>query len=68
MPGSPVKAWRWTSEAIVDAVEWNARAHAQADLAGNRIGHGRELFALMRAQVGPAEQGACSLFVDEAGA
>ena len=57
-----------TMEAIVDAVEWNARAHAQADLAGNRIGHGRELFALMRAQVGPAEQGACSLFVDEAGA
>ena len=30
-----------------------------------RAGHGRELFAVMRRQVGSAEQGACSLFVDE---
>ena len=54
-----------TMDALVDAGEWDARAHAQASLAANRIGHGRELFGLMRKQVGPAEQGACSLFVDE---
>jgi phosphogluconate dehydratase len=52
-------------DALVDAGEWAARAVAKPELAGNRIGHGRELFALMRRQVGPAEQGACSLFIDE---
>ena len=55
-------------DALVDAGEWNAREHAKPDLAANRIGHGRELFGLMRRQVGPAEQGACSLFVDEGAA
>jgi phosphogluconate dehydratase len=54
-----------TMEALVDAGEWAARSHAKPELAANRTGHGRELFALMRAQVGPAEQGACSLFIDE---
>ena len=54
-----------TMEALVDAGEWASRMHAKPDLAANRIGHGRELFALMRRQVGPAEQGACSLFIDE---
>ena len=54
-----------TMDALVDAGEWNAREAATPALAGNRIGHGRELFALMRVQVGPAEQGACSLFIDE---
>ena len=52
-------------ETLVDAAELNTRALAQASLAANRIGHGRELFALMRNQVGPAEQGACSLFLGE---
>ena len=63
-----IEAEAGTMEALVEAGEWAAREHARAELSTNRIGHGRELFALMRAQVGPAEQGACSLFVDEAGA
>lgn len=54
-----------TMEALVAEAEWQARMPDQADLSGNRSGHGRELFAVMRAQVGPAEQGACALFVDE---
>ena len=62
-----------TMDALVEAGEWNARDAATPQLTGNRHGMGRELFALMRNQVGPAEQGACSLFVgedvvDEAGA
>jgi phosphogluconate dehydratase len=52
-------------EALVDAAEWNARAPESASLQANRTGLGRELFALMRTQVGTAEQGACSLFVTE---
>ena len=54
-----------TMDALVDAAEWNARAPELAPLQGNRTGLGRELFALMRTQVGTAEQGACSLFVTE---
>jgi phosphogluconate dehydratase len=53
-------------EALVDAAEWNARVPESASLQANRTGLGRELFALMRTQVGTAEQGACSLFVTEA--
>jgi phosphogluconate dehydratase len=49
-------------DALVDAAEWAARAPERPDLAGNQHGTGRELFALMRAQAGSAEQGACSLF------
>ena len=55
-------------DALVDAADWTARTAIKPDLAGNRVGHGRELFAMMRRQVGSAEQGACSLFVDESGA
>lgn len=51
--------------ADVDPAEWNARAPRPLDLSDNRDGVGRELFGLMRAQVGSAEQGACSLFVHE---
>ncbi|MFT4179552.1 MAG: phosphogluconate dehydratase [Thermomonas sp.] len=54
-----------TMDALVDAAEWNARDAVKPALAGNRTGHGRELFGLMRKQVGSAEQGACSLFIDE---
>ena len=54
-----------TMEALVNTGEWASRAFAKPDLAANRIGHGRELFALMRRNVSPAEQGACSLFIDE---
>lgn len=51
--------------ADVDPAEWNARAPRPLDLSDNRDGVGRELFGLMRAQVGSAEEGACSLFVHE---
>jgi phosphogluconate dehydratase len=54
-----------TMEARVSDVEWNARAPQCGDLAHNRTGFGRELFALMRAQVGTAEEGGSALFVDE---
>lgn len=50
-------------EALVDAVEWQAREVASADLAHNAIGMGREFFGLFRANAGAAEEGACSLFV-----
>ncbi len=51
--------------ADVDPAEWAARAPRPLDLSGNRVGVGRELFGLMRTHVGSAEQGACSLFVNE---
>jgi phosphogluconate dehydratase len=54
-----------TMHANVPAAEWDARAQRPLDLSSNRVGVGRELFGLMRAQVGSAEQGGCSLFVDE---
>ena len=47
----------------VPEAEWSARAATLPDLSGNAHGVGRELFGLMRANVGPAEEGACSLFV-----
>ncbi len=52
-------------QADVPVAEWAGRAQAVLDLSGNRHGVGRELFSLMRAQVSSAEQGGCSLFVDE---
>ncbi|GAB3346568.1 phosphogluconate dehydratase [Lysobacter tyrosinilyticus] len=52
-------------EVLVDPSEWEARTPELASLQHNRTGLGRELFALMRAQVGTAEQGGCSLFVTE---
>ncbi len=54
-----------TMDALVDAAEWQARVPELAPLQPNRTGLGRELFALMRTQVGTAEQGGCSLFVTE---
>ncbi len=50
--------------AAVDAAAWSARAAQAPDLVPNRTGVGRELFALMRAHTGTAEQGASALFVD----
>ncbi len=52
-------------DALVDAVEWARRPHARIALADNHVGHGRELFGVLRKQVSPAEQGACTLFGDE---
>ncbi|MBP6748143.1 MAG: phosphogluconate dehydratase [Xanthomonadaceae bacterium] len=51
--------------ADVDPAEWASRAPRPLDLRDNRVGVGRELFGLMRTQVGSAEEGACSLFVNE---
>lgn len=50
--------------ALVDASEFEQREISEIDLRANRTGVGRELFGLMRANVGPADQGACALFVD----
>jgi phosphogluconate dehydratase len=50
-----------TIDVLVDASEWAAREPHAPNLAASRTGLGRELFALMRAQVGSAEEGACSL-------
>jgi phosphogluconate dehydratase len=52
-------------EALVDPVVWNARMPEHAPLNAHHAGMGRELFALMRNQVGSAEQGGCSLFPAE---
>ncbi|MGI8560592.1 MAG: phosphogluconate dehydratase [Luteimonas sp.] len=54
-----------TMNVRVDAAEWARRTAHEVAVAGNRTGLGRELFALMRTQCGTAEEGACSLFVDE---
>lgn len=56
-----------TMDAIVAEVEWHARTPQAGDLSANRHGMGRELFAMMRAQVGTAEEGGSALFVDETG-
>ncbi|MGH8077652.1 MAG: phosphogluconate dehydratase [Lysobacter sp.] len=47
---------------LIDDAQWLARTAACPDVAGGHTGMGRELFALMRAQAGTAEEGACSLF------
>ncbi len=65
--GDPIRidAEAGTLHADVPEAEWDARAKHSLDLASNRVGVGRELFGLMRMQVGSAEEGACSLFVNE---
>ncbi|MBR9883284.1 MAG: phosphogluconate dehydratase [Oceanospirillales bacterium] len=50
---------------LVDEAELAARENAVADLSENQFGMGRELFGGMRRLVSGAEQGACTLFVDE---
>ncbi len=52
-----------TLEVELDAADWLARDAVIPQQSGNRFGMGRELFGAMRAQVGTAEEGACSLFV-----
>jgi phosphogluconate dehydratase len=46
----------------LDDAEIATRLPAGIDLEANRQGVGRELFGMMRRDVGSAEQGACSLF------
>ena len=48
-------------EALVDAAVFNQRQPAPIDTAGNDHGAGRELFARLRGQVQPADQGASFL-------
>ncbi|WP_062111347.1 phosphogluconate dehydratase [Aureimonas sp. AU40] len=45
-------------EILVDAAELDARSLAEADLSANEFGLGRELFAVFRRAVGPADRGA----------
>lgn len=51
----------------VDAATLKTRAPAAHDLDHDRWGTGRELFAGLRALVGPAEQGAMSFMLEERG-
>ena len=51
-----------TLDVLVDDAQWRARAVDCPVVTASHTGLGRELFALMRAQAGTAEQGACSLF------
>ncbi|GAB6196168.1 phosphogluconate dehydratase [Lysobacter xanthus] len=50
-----------TVDVLVDAAEFAAREPHRTDLSANRTGIGRELFAIMRREVGSAEEGACAL-------
>jgi len=50
-----------TLDVLIDAAQWAARPQAVADLSGNEIGMGRELFSGFRRQVCCAEDGALAL-------
>ena len=50
-----------TVDVLVDEGAFAARTPHRTDLSANRTGMGRELFALMRREVGSAEEGACAL-------
>jgi phosphogluconate dehydratase len=52
-------------EARVEAAAWAARSLAEGDLAGNRHGMGRELFAAFRAHALGAEEGAITFAAAE---
>ncbi len=45
-------------DVLVDPAVWATRTSARADLAGNTVGVGRELFTAFRATVGRADAGA----------
>ena len=47
-------------QALVPDEEWHARADPAPHLASNEVGHGRELFAMFRAGVSTAEEGAAT--------
>jgi len=51
-------------DVLLDATELATREPAHFDLCANAIGLGRELFGGLRARVGSAERGACTLFED----
>ncbi|WP_100657086.1 phosphogluconate dehydratase [Alteromonas flava] len=50
---------------LVDADELAARDAAHTDIAMHQIGMGREMFGGMRSTLTGAEEGACSLFVEQ---
>ena len=52
--------------ALVPQAEWEARAIDVPDLSRHRHGVGRDLFGNFRRNVSTAEEGACTLFADEA--
>jgi phosphogluconate dehydratase len=47
-------------QALVPVDEWDKRTNQTADLSGNRVGMGRELFSMFRASVSAAEEGAAT--------
>jgi phosphogluconate dehydratase len=47
-------------QALVPAEEWSRRGIAEADLSASHVGMGRELFAMFRAAVSAAEEGAAT--------
>ncbi|MEQ8305150.1 MAG: phosphogluconate dehydratase [Hoeflea sp.] len=51
-----------TLEVLVPAAEFEAREPVQADLSANEWGIGRELFARLRENAGPADEGASVLY------
>ncbi|MEQ8480872.1 MAG: phosphogluconate dehydratase [Hoeflea sp.] len=51
-----------TLEVLVPAAEFDARQPADADLSANEWGIGRELFARLRENAGPADEGASVLY------
>jgi phosphogluconate dehydratase len=53
-----------TLQVQLSEAEWHRRTAVKISLEHNQFGVGRELFGLMRANVGSAEHGACALFVD----
>ncbi|MGV3654952.1 MAG: dihydroxy-acid dehydratase, partial [Noviherbaspirillum sp.] len=60
--GDPIRldADQGVLQVLVAQEEWEAREIAPADLASNHVGMGRELFALFRAAVSTAEEGAAT--------
>jgi phosphogluconate dehydratase len=50
---------------LVSEQELAERINANTDIAAHQIGMGREMFAGMRSTLTGAEQGACSLFVEQ---
>ncbi|MCA7083787.1 phosphogluconate dehydratase [Cupriavidus sp. DB3] len=52
--------------ALVPQAEWEARTIDVPDLSRHRHGVGRDLFGNFRRNVSTAEEGACTLFADEA--
>ncbi|MCC6560037.1 MAG: phosphogluconate dehydratase [Xanthomonadales bacterium] len=64
--GDPIRIDAETGrmDVLLDATELAARASSRFDLAANAVGLGRELFGGLRARVGSAERGACTLFED----